>query len=110
MVRFDWLFGRSRGPSKRNQARDVGPELHAPQIGQTPTRPTFSHATRVPEGDFSFIALDVETACSDAASICQIGLACVQPDNEIQTFSMLVNPGTGSIRSTFSSTVSAQIM
>jgi DNA polymerase-3 subunit epsilon len=36
----------------------------------------------------------VETACSDAASICQIGLACVQPDNQILTFSMLVNPGT----------------
>ncbi|WP_245731677.1 exonuclease domain-containing protein [Loktanella fryxellensis] len=40
------------------------------------------------------MALDVETACSDAASICQIGLACVEPDNQIQTFSMLVNPGT----------------
>jgi len=48
----------------------------------------------VPEGDFRFIALDVETACSDAASICQIGLACVQHDDEIQTVSMLVNPGT----------------
>ncbi|WP_354540032.1 exonuclease domain-containing protein [Roseovarius sp. MBR-6] len=48
----------------------------------------------IPEGDFRFIALDVETACSDASSICQIGLACVQPDNQIQTFSMLVNPGT----------------
>ncbi|WP_246054995.1 exonuclease domain-containing protein [Paracoccus gahaiensis] len=34
----------------------------------------------------------METACSDAASICEIGLACVQPDDEIQTFSMLINP------------------
>ncbi|PIL12431.1 hypothetical protein P775_28420 [Puniceibacterium antarcticum] len=51
-------------------------------------------ADRVPEGDFRFIALDVETACGDAASICQIGVACVQSDNQIQTFSMLVNPGT----------------
>ncbi|MDZ4137030.1 MAG: exonuclease domain-containing protein [Paracoccaceae bacterium] len=48
----------------------------------------------IPDGDFRFIALDVETACSDAGSICQIGLACVQPDNQILTFSMLVNPGT----------------
>ncbi|OJF90063.1 exonuclease [Rhizobium sp. 58] len=40
------------------------------------------------------MALDVETACSNVASICQIGLACVQHDNQIQTFSMLVNPGT----------------
>jgi len=92
MARFDWLFGRSREPSQQNQ-REC-PELQTHQIDQTPTRPTFSHANRVPEGDFRFIALDVETACSDAASICQIGLACVQPDNEIQTFSMLVNPGT----------------
>ncbi|MFN3953366.1 MAG: exonuclease domain-containing protein [Pararhodobacter sp.] len=48
----------------------------------------------IPEGDFRFIALDVETACSDAGSICQIGLACVSPDNRIHTFSKLVNPGT----------------
>ncbi len=48
----------------------------------------------MPEGDFRFIALDVETACSDSASICQIGIACVQPDNRIQTFSTLVNPDT----------------
>jgi len=57
-------------------------------------RSTFGHITRVPVGAFRFIALDVETACRDAASICQIGLACVQYDNEIQTFSMLVNPQT----------------
>lgn len=48
----------------------------------------------IPEGDFRFIALDVETACSESASICQIGLACVSPDNQIHTFSTLVNPGT----------------
>jgi DNA polymerase-3 subunit epsilon len=58
------------------------------------SRPDFQHISRVPDGDFRFIALDVETACYDAASICQIGLACVQPDNGIQTFSMFVNPRT----------------
>ena len=58
------------------------------------SRPDFQHISSVPDGDFRFIALDVETACSDVASICQIGLACVEPDNQIQTFSMLVNPGT----------------
>ncbi len=57
-------------------------------------RPDFQHISRIPDSDFRFIALDVETACSDAASICQIGLACVQPDNGIQTFSMFVNPRT----------------
>lgn len=50
--------------------------------------------TMIPEGNFRFIALDVETACSDAASICQLGLACVWPDNRILTFSTLVQPGT----------------
>lgn len=57
-------------------------------------RPDFQHISLIPDGDFRFIALDVETACSDAASICQIGIACVQPDDHIQTFSILVNPGT----------------
>ena len=46
----------------------------------------------LPSGDFRFIALDVETACSDAASICQIGIACVRPDSRIETYAMLVNP------------------
>ncbi|MDD7973635.1 exonuclease domain-containing protein [Roseinatronobacter alkalisoli] len=48
----------------------------------------------IPNDNFRFIALDVETACGDPASICQIGLACVWPDNRIYTFSTLVNPGT----------------
>ncbi|MBK5928422.1 hypothetical protein CCR87_13955 [Rhodobaculum claviforme] len=52
------------------------------------------HAPAVPVGDFRFIALDVETACGDAASICQIGIACVAADNRIETYSTLVNPGT----------------
>lgn len=84
MAIFNWLFDRSPEPQKRAE----------PQIVRAPARPIFAHADRVPEGSFRFVALDVETACSDAASICQIGLACVQPDNKIQTFSMLVNPGT----------------
>lgn len=46
----------------------------------------------LPSGDFRFIALDVETACSDAASSCQIGIACVRSDNRIETFATLVNP------------------
>lgn len=93
MALFDWLFGGS--PEAPRQNLPLAAEAkRAPQSVQTPARPNFSHAHRVPEGSFRFIALDVETACSDAASICQIGLACVEPDNQIQTFSMLVNPGT----------------
>lgn len=66
------------------------PKPHDP----APTRRDFGHLGMPPEGDFRFIALDVETACGTAGSICQIGLACVLPDNGIRTFSMLVNPGT----------------
>jgi DNA polymerase III subunit epsilon len=94
MALFDWLFGRTPEPPQQNQPRPATPDNRTPQNAGTPARPEFSHVRRVPEGSFRFIALDVETACSDAASICQIGLACVQLDNQIQTFSMLVNPGT----------------
>lgn len=46
----------------------------------------------LPKGPFRFIALDVETASRDSASICQIGIACVRSDNHIQTFTTYVNP------------------
>lgn len=94
MALFDWLFGRSPKPTQQSQPERVMEEFRPAPIIRTPARPAFAHALRVPEGSFRFVALDVETACSDAASICQIGLACVQSDNQIQTFSMLVNPGT----------------
>jgi len=94
MALFDWLFGRSPEAPQLDQPLAAASAKRTPEIVHPPARPNFSHAHRVPEGSFRFIALDVETACSDAASICQIGLACVQPDNQIQTFSMLVNPGT----------------
>ena len=94
MALFDWLFGRTPKPTQQSQPERVMEEFRPSPIIRAPVRPAFAHAVRVPEGSFRFVALDVETACSDAASICQIGLACVQPDNQIQTFSMLVNPGT----------------
>ncbi|MFD2175034.1 exonuclease domain-containing protein [Rhodobacter lacus] len=46
----------------------------------------------LPEGPFRFIALDVETAASDSASICQIGLACVRADATIETWVSFVDP------------------
>lgn len=94
MALFDWLFGRTPKPTQQNQPERAREEFRPAPIARAPARPAFAHALRVPDGSFRFVALDVETACSDAASICQIGLACVQPDNQIQTFSMLVNPGT----------------
>ncbi len=46
----------------------------------------------VPSGDFRFVALDVETSGGASASICQIGLACVDRRNAIQTWSAYVDP------------------
>ncbi|MEY8799933.1 exonuclease domain-containing protein [Leisingera sp. XS_AS12] len=48
----------------------------------------------MPDGPFRFFALDVETANHDRSSICQVGVACVRPDNSIETWSTLVNPLT----------------
>ena len=93
MAFFDWLLGRGPEPQQRrdpHRAEDFEPSF--PRAAPASDRTSFGHTEQVPQGRFRFIALDVETACSDAASICQIGLACVQPDDEIQTFSMLVNP------------------
>lgn len=47
---------------------------------------------KLPTGNYRFIALDVETSCGDSASICQIGLGCVGPDNSILTWSAYVDP------------------
>ncbi len=44
------------------------------------------------KGPFRFFALDVETANNDRGSICQIGLACVRPDNSIETWVTYVDP------------------
>lgn len=48
--------------------------------------------TPFPKGPFRFFALDVETANNDRGSICQIGVACVRPDNSIETWTTYVDP------------------
>lgn len=47
-----------------------------------------------PSGEFRFFALDVETANTDRSSICQIGVACVRPDNSMETWATYVEPKT----------------
>ena len=47
-----------------------------------------------PEGPFRFFALDVETANNDRGSICQVGVACVRPDDSVETWMTLVDPET----------------
>lgn len=49
-------------------------------------------AIALPDGPFRFVALDVETANSDASSICQVGLACVRHDGSIHVTSALIDP------------------
>lgn len=46
----------------------------------------------IPSGHYRFIAVDVETACSDVGSICQIGLACVTYADTIDCWSTLIDP------------------
>lgn len=48
----------------------------------------------LPDGPFRFFALDVETANHDRGSICQVGVACVRPDDSIETWVTLVDPQT----------------
>jgi len=94
MALFDWLFRRDTPSGGLDQVRREPPAARPQQRTGAAADLIRRHALEIPTGEFRFIALDVETACSDAASICQIGLACVFPDNRIRTFSTLVNPGT----------------
>lgn len=54
----------------------------------------FDHLETLPDGPFRFIAIDVETANKWSASICQIGLCFVGADNQLHTYSTLINPET----------------
>ncbi|WP_108257793.1 exonuclease domain-containing protein [Mangrovicoccus ximenensis] len=49
-------------------------------------------AGALPEGEFRFVVLDVETANGDPSSICQIGLAFVREGGAIETFAAYVDP------------------
>lgn len=45
-----------------------------------------------PDGEYRFLALDVETANTDMSSICQIGIATVDHSGEIRAYSTLIDP------------------
>jgi DNA polymerase-3 subunit epsilon len=62
----------------------------APEPKRASIRQT--RVTPFPKGPFRFFALDVETANNDRGSICQIGVACVRPDNSIETWMTYVDP------------------
>jgi DNA polymerase III epsilon subunit-like protein len=69
----------------RQLDRSCGTKTVAITVGAVPA---------LPQGPFRFFALDVETANHDRASICQVGVACVRPDNSIETWVTLVDPQT----------------
>lgn len=56
--------------------------------------PTCFKQTEPLSNNLRFIAVDVETAGSDIASICQIGFAFVGFDNSIATYSAYIDPRT----------------
>lgn len=63
-----------------------------PAIFRPPAPVPQTRVTPFPKGPFRFFALDVETANNDRGSICQIGVACVRPDNSIETWMTYVDP------------------
>lgn len=63
-----------------------------PAIARQPAPVPQVRVTPFPKGPFRFFALDVETANNDRGSICQIGVACVRPDNSIETWMSYVDP------------------
>lgn len=71
----------------------------APEIVKTTNRspveePVFAASAQIglPNKEYRFIAIDVETANSDAKSICQIGLAGIDATGTLETTSIFVNP------------------
>ncbi|WP_421998073.1 exonuclease domain-containing protein [Roseovarius confluentis] len=62
--------------------------------GNAPAVETPGPIQTLPTGPFKFFAIDVETANNDRGSICQLGLACVRPDDTIETWVTLVDPQT----------------
>jgi inhibitor of KinA sporulation pathway (predicted exonuclease) len=84
-------FGAAeRASIDRQYARFCGGATVAQSLSEQVVCGSFSF----PKGPFRFVALDVETANHDRASICQIGVACVRPDNSIETWVTYVDPQT----------------
>jgi DNA polymerase-3 subunit epsilon len=88
--RLNWGAKELAAIMRQNQ-RSQGiqaPIVHAIITASTAGIPPF------PQGPLRFVALDVETANNDRGSICQIGIACVRPDNTIETWVTHIDPET----------------
>lgn len=72
--------------------------VHASALSPTPTHPkkrTLPDLQVFLDRTYRFVALDVETANRQHSSICQVGLAMVVANGNIETVSILVNPEQG---------------
>lgn len=74
----------------RQKIRYLGGEIPS----KVPAASVRHSAREFPKGPFRFVALDVETANYNRASICEIGVACVRTDNSIETWVTYVDPQT----------------
>ena len=90
--RLGW-GAREKAAIERQRLRFMSATVGAvavPEIRRAAIREV--RVTPFPDGPFRFFALDVETANNDRGSICQIGVACVRPDNSIETWVTYVDP------------------
>lgn len=100
MMRFlQWIFGRTDDAKRRVPEPEELPPINwrsEPAALARPAAPPISRSKNYvpPARRYRFIALDVETANDDPGSICQIGIATVDQDNRLATFSTLINPQT----------------
>lgn len=90
LLREDALSCRLQAQALPEIGKRLLAELLASEEHDARTAPALRQ--HVPCGEYRFIALDVETANGDSASICQIGIACVRPDNTIETWAIYVDP------------------
>jgi DNA polymerase III subunit epsilon len=85
-------FGASELAAIRRQKQRYDTASTPPSASGSRKLSTDSAVLPFPVGPFRFFALDVETANRDRGSICQIGVACVRPDNTIETWMTYVEP------------------
>lgn len=90
IARLDFGASELAAIGRQKQRYD---SVSTPAVASKPRKLSTNSAVPLfPVGPFRFFALDVETANYDRASICQIGVACVRPDNTIETWMTYVEP------------------
>lgn len=106
MKRLLGLESKPRRLVLTTEIETIGPKPpKPPQPPRPPAQPRTEPPRPVaaafppPEGEYRFLALDVETARPDMWSICQLGIAAVGLDGEIRTYSTLINPNCEFARS-----------